>query len=196
MGLERTPQLLEAWKTAALFVDGPIYFINRDIIPIFASDQPYQHRCKVRFDKVGAAQPAGDRLWFLDAQGDDRGGVPELQRPSSRSTRRALNAAPSGSTGLGRSQNSPDSCPDPIRTSPARSRARRCGAISSGLRAMGTILAAIDTARTMTPPRRMPTKMAFREYADALEKMAAIEFDGWSSFVAEVRRRSQGKVVH
>lgn len=62
--------------------------------------------------------------------------------------------------------------------------------------AMGVTLAAIDIAREMSPPRRTPTKKAFREYADALEKMAAAEFEGWSSFVAEVRRRARAKVVH
>ena len=33
---------------------------------IFSKDKVYQHRCKVSFDKKGAAVPAGDILWFLE----------------------------------------------------------------------------------------------------------------------------------
>lgn len=36
-----------------------------DDSPLFGSDQPYKHRCKVRFDKTDGAKPAGDKLWFL-----------------------------------------------------------------------------------------------------------------------------------
>ena len=71
-----------------------------------------------------------------------------------------------------------------------------CGYEDARQEAMGGMLAAIDIARKMTPPRRTPTKRAFRQYADALEKMAAAEFDGWSAFVAEVRRRAQAEVLH
>ncbi len=71
-----------------------------------------------------------------------------------------------------------------------------CGYEDARQEAMGAILAAIDTAREMNPPRRTPTKRAFREYADALDKMAAADFDGWRSFVAEVRRQSRSTTVH
>lgn len=39
IGLERAPAFEAVWREAALHVEGPIYFVNRDIIPIFASDQ-------------------------------------------------------------------------------------------------------------------------------------------------------------
>jgi predicted RNA-binding protein len=32
---------------------------------IFSNDQVYFHRAKVRFDRVGAAVPAGDELWGM-----------------------------------------------------------------------------------------------------------------------------------
>jgi hypothetical protein len=61
---------------------------------------------------------------------------------------------------------------------------------------MGSMLAVIDTARGMSPPRRTPTRKALRQLAEVLETMAATEFDGWSTFVAEVRRRARAQVVH
>ena len=39
MGLERSPQLAAVWKEAAQYIDAPVFQINRDVIPIFASDQ-------------------------------------------------------------------------------------------------------------------------------------------------------------
>lgn len=39
MGLERSPALSAVWQEAARFVDAPVFRINRDVIPIFASDQ-------------------------------------------------------------------------------------------------------------------------------------------------------------
>ena len=39
MGLERSPGLDAAGRSAARFTQGPVYFISRDIIPVFASDQ-------------------------------------------------------------------------------------------------------------------------------------------------------------
>ena len=39
IGLERSPALAEVWKEAASFIDAPVFQINRDVIPIFASDQ-------------------------------------------------------------------------------------------------------------------------------------------------------------
>jgi hypothetical protein len=71
-----------------------------------------------------------------------------------------------------------------------------CGYEDARQEAMGSILAAIDIAREMTPPRSTPSKRALRQYADVLEKMAVTEFDGWTSFVAEVRRRTRAEVLH
>ena len=39
IGLERSPALAAVWREAARWVDAPVYQINRDVIPIFASDQ-------------------------------------------------------------------------------------------------------------------------------------------------------------
>jgi len=38
IGLERSPELGDAWRKAAEFVDN-VYFINRSMVPVFASDQ-------------------------------------------------------------------------------------------------------------------------------------------------------------
>jgi len=56
---------------------------------------------------------------FIDAEWDDGRGIPEPHRPSARSSKRALRAAPRGSFGRGIAQKPIGSLPVPIRTSPA-----------------------------------------------------------------------------
>ena len=55
-GLERSPALLERWREAARFVEAPVYFIHRDVIPVFASDQD-------EFFRAATPKPAG---WFTN----------------------------------------------------------------------------------------------------------------------------------
>jgi hypothetical protein len=56
IGGERSPALEDRWREAATFVDSPIYFIHRDVIPIFASDQD-------EFYKAVTPVPA---VWFTN----------------------------------------------------------------------------------------------------------------------------------
>jgi len=56
IGGERSPALQDRWMEAAKFVDSPVYFIHRDVIPIFASDQD-------EFYKAVTPVPA---LWFTN----------------------------------------------------------------------------------------------------------------------------------
>lgn len=57
--------------------------------------------------------------------------------------------------------------------------------------AMGCILAIIDSAREMRPRRGTPVKRALRQFADASDKTARKEFDGWDEFVAYVREKTR-----
>jgi hypothetical protein len=56
IGGERSPTLQDRWMEAAQFVDAPVYFIHRDVIPIFASDQ----------DEFYAADTPVPALWFTN----------------------------------------------------------------------------------------------------------------------------------
>jgi len=44
MGLERSPELLDAWKGLVPYAEMPVAFVHREIIPIFASDQDEFYR--------------------------------------------------------------------------------------------------------------------------------------------------------
>ena len=56
IGGERSPTLEDRWREAAQFVNAPVYFIHRDVIPIFASDQD-------RFYVADTPVPA---LWYTN----------------------------------------------------------------------------------------------------------------------------------
>lgn len=56
IGLERSPGLRSRWEEAAAFTDSAVYFINRDVIPVFASDQD-------EFFEASTPVPA---LWFTN----------------------------------------------------------------------------------------------------------------------------------
>lgn len=44
--------------------------------PIFGTGTDYPHRCKVAFDKTGAAVSVGNHLWELDAWASRTAGIP------------------------------------------------------------------------------------------------------------------------
>ena len=56
IGGERSPTLETRWREAAAFTSAPVYFIHRDVIPVFASDQ----------DEFYAATTPVPALWFTN----------------------------------------------------------------------------------------------------------------------------------
>jgi hypothetical protein len=56
IGTERSPELDSLWRAAAEWNDQPTVFINRDLIPIFASDQ----------DELYDLDPPIPGLWFVN----------------------------------------------------------------------------------------------------------------------------------
>ena len=57
MGLERSPELLDAWKELVPYADVPVAFVHREIIPIFASDQDEFYRAPEPIPAVWFTSP-------------------------------------------------------------------------------------------------------------------------------------------
>ncbi len=56
IGTERSPELDALWREASVFNPQPTFFINRDLIPVFASDQ----------DKLYELDPPIPGFWFVN----------------------------------------------------------------------------------------------------------------------------------
>ncbi|NCG22144.1 MAG: M28 family peptidase [Rhodobacterales bacterium] len=56
IGSERSPALKARWQEAASFLKSPVYFIHRDVIPVFSSDQ----------DEFYTAELPVPALWFTN----------------------------------------------------------------------------------------------------------------------------------
>src|SRR6185312_13303244 len=70
-------------------------------------------------------------LTLRQTQGNQCRRVPELHRPSPRSSSNAASPRPFRSFGLGNSQNPAGNLPVPTRTKPARTKSRRCAPLPS-----------------------------------------------------------------
>lgn len=68
MGLERSPELLDAWKELVPYAEMPVAFVHREIIPIFASDQDEFYRLDEPIPAVWFTSPG---MAFYHTTGDD-----------------------------------------------------------------------------------------------------------------------------